>query len=178
MINDPGNHLKVHAQKLFPGEDARGMTIVEIGASAHVDMAVSSVCEGLVVRLMLPHTAPVDAKPLITHVWLGDCELWDFRKDSIAAEYGASVFLHRDKEGYVLLYLAPDEQKTERLDHIVMLQEMLGTKSALGGNERLLRREKLARSLGHNIYLSGSQHAQVRRHRQSERDKAKKKSQK
>lgn len=147
MIPNPGDYLRAYVRKHHP-EMVHEMRLTEISASAHVDTRLRIGHRSVEIRLMLPHTAPIEAMPLLA--WVRDLsqqELWTHKTDPHYYQ-GIRVHLYRSGSLYLMLYVKPDIDR-EWLPLVRPLEDLWRTKPLFTKQQRWLTRYQIARQLGY-----------------------------
>ncbi len=134
--------------------------MIGIGSSAHVDIWLPSIKPVPRIRLMLPHTAPFDAKPLLAKVSVGKDSLWDHHDDPNFYR-GNRVHLYETAGIYFMLYVKPDIDR-EWLRHVMPLEDLLRPEPILSQKAELVARVTIAQKLGYHVELTKSEKQQVR----------------
>ncbi|HMA78829.1 MAG TPA: hypothetical protein VKP88_06930 [Candidatus Paceibacterota bacterium] len=160
MIPNPGAYLKRYIADHYPDINVAHAKIVEIGSSAHVDVPLPLRTFAVSVRLMLPHTAPAKATPLLAEVYLQKRLIWDYR-DEMQYWGGNRVHLYEVAGTYFMLYVKPDRSH-EWLLHINALDDLFRERPRLSAQAELAARVLTAQKLGYRIELNRQQQGQVR----------------
>lgn len=147
MIPNPGDYIRTYVRIRHP-ELANEMRLTEIGSSAHVDTRLHIGHRSVRIRLMLPHTAPIEAMPLLA--WVQDSsqqELWTHKTDPHYHQ-GIRVHLYQSGSLYLMLYVKPDIDR-EWLPLVRPLEDLWRTRSLFNKQQRWLARYQIARQMGY-----------------------------
>jgi hypothetical protein len=161
MIPNPGAYIKQYVAQHYPEIDYRKARITEIGASAHVDVWLTSNKKVSRLRLMLPHTAPAHPVPLLAEVHVGARLLWNYHEE---AHYwdGNRVHLHVFQNRYFMLYVKPDRDQ-DWLTRIRALDDLFRGKTILSAEAELTARFLTAQRLGYRCQLNQQERKRVRK---------------
>lgn len=151
-IDNPVGAILQYIRTQFKEFDAATHVVASgvAGYSGYVDLLLPSIHLCPTARLILPHTAPANAVPLLASIHVGQRSFWQAKSDP---NFTRGVHVHLEwLGGYYMLYV--EYEGTTTLNRVSLVRDELFDEPILTPEGELTARQIIAAKRGWHVTLS------------------------